>query len=62
MIVRKTILSVTEDLIALQEELLRKAREEQDMIMTGYTHTQPAQPTCMGHYYTAIFSAISKRF
>lgn len=62
MIVRKTILSVTEDLIALQEELLRKAREEQDVIMTGYTHTQPAQPTCMGHYYTAIFSALIRDF
>ncbi len=60
--VRKTTLSVIESLIALQRELVRKSREEQDVIITGYTHTQPAQPTCMGHYYTAIFSALSRDF
>ncbi len=61
-VVRKSVLSVIENLIRLQRELIKKAKEERDVIITGYTHTQPAQPTCMGHYYTAIFSALTRDF
>lgn len=62
MIVRKSTLSVIKNLIVLQRELAAKAKKEKDVVITGYTHTQPAQPTCMGHYYTAVFSALSRDF
>lgn len=62
MIVRKTTLSVMEKLLDLQKEIVAKAKEEKNIIITGYTHTQPAQPTCMGHYYTAVFSALNRDF
>lgn len=60
--VRGTLLEVMENLIRLQEMLLEKAHAEKDIIITGYTHTQPAQPTCMGHYYMAVFSALNRDF
>lgn len=62
MIVRKSILSITSKLIELQKELLAKAEKEKDVVITGYTHTQPAQPTRMGHYYMAVFSALTRDF
>jgi argininosuccinate lyase len=59
---RKSILLVIEKLIALQEVVLRKAKDNRDVIMTGYTHMQPAQPISLGHYYTAILGALGRDF
>jgi len=60
--VRKSLLAVMDALLALQAMLVEKAQKEKDIIITGYTHTQPAQPTCMGHYYTAVFQALIRDF
>ena len=60
--VRKSLLAVMEALLALREILADKAQKEKDIIITGYTHTQPAQPTCMGHYYMAVFQALTRDF
>ncbi|MEZ3435251.1 MAG: hypothetical protein K1W34_11620 [Lachnospiraceae bacterium] len=60
--VRSSLLEVMGNLLQLQEMLIKKTHNEQDIIITGYTHTQPAQPTCMGHYYMAVFNALSRDF
>lgn len=44
----------------LREALLRRAGEHTETVIPGYTHLQPAQPITMGHYLTAVESALSR--
>lgn len=60
--VRKTVWAVAKQVADLQELLLEKAAENIDAVMTGYTHWQPGQPITLGHYYMAIFQALSRDF
>ena len=39
-----------------------KAEKEKDIVITGYTHTQPAQPITMGYYYSAVLEALERDF
>jgi len=39
--------------VGLVEVLLRRAREEVDTVLPGYTHTQRAQPTTLAHHLLA---------
>lgn len=59
---RKSMVPVFEKLLELQKVLLKKAEDNRDTIITGYTHMQPAQPISSGHYYTAVFNALSRDF
>ena len=45
--------SIQGDLIALEEVLLEKAKENIDTIMPGYTHMQKAQPITLAHHLLA---------
>ena len=47
---------------ALREMLLKKAIENRDTVMTGYTHMQPAQPMTMGFYFAGIAQAMERDF
>jgi len=60
MIVRKQVLSVIAQIMELQQALLRKAAENTETVMTGYTHFQPGQPTTLAHYYLAIFQTLAR--
>jgi argininosuccinate lyase len=46
--------------LELREALLRRAAEFTETVMPGYTHLQPAQPITMGHYLSAVESALSR--
>jgi len=60
--IRKTVWDIAGQVAELQELLLEKAEENIDAVMTGYTHWQPGQPITLGHYYMALFQALSRDF
>lgn len=62
MAARRSVWEVLELLVELQTILLEKAEENKDTVITGYTHFQPGQPITLGHYFTALNSALSRDF
>ncbi|AGF54577.1 argininosuccinate lyase [Clostridium saccharoperbutylacetonicum] len=50
---KKAIIGINEDILALEEVLLEKAKENIDTIMPGYTHMQKAQPITFAHHLLA---------
>ncbi|TCP31322.1 argininosuccinate lyase [Scopulibacillus darangshiensis] len=57
-VIRNHLLSLIADTNLLCEALLEQAEEHSETIMPAHTHTQPAQPTTLGHYLTAIFDNV----
>ncbi|MBH0173772.1 argininosuccinate lyase [Fictibacillus sp. 23RED33] len=58
LVLREHILTLTESTLLLATALLEKIEEHAETIMTAYTHTQPAQPTTLGHYLTAVLDIL----
>ncbi len=52
---RKEIVTMLEELIELEEVILRKAEQYKDKITVGYTHIQHAQPITIGFWFMAYF-------
>jgi argininosuccinate lyase len=57
---RDLLLGVVADLLALQRELLGRAREHAATVMPGYTHFQHAQPWTFGHYLMRQASGLER--
>lgn len=57
---REEVLSILDAVLALQESLLEVASKSIDVIIPGYTHLQPAQPTTFAHYLLAQFDALKR--
>ena len=49
---------LADQLRALTQALIDKARAERDSVIVAYTHGQPAQPTTFGHYLAAIVETL----
>lgn len=62
MAARRSVWEILELLVELKTLLLKKAEENTDTVITGYTHFQPGQPITLGHYFTALNSALSRDF
>ena len=45
---------------SLSEAILTQAEKHTTTYITGYTHTQPAQPTTLGHYFLAIYDVLQR--
>lgn len=60
--IRKSLWEVCKKNLELLELLLAQASEHMETVLTGYTHTQPAQPITYGHYCTAAVQALSRDF
>jgi len=45
---------------ALRQRLLETAEQHIDVVMTGYTHLQPAQPITLGHYLSGVADALAR--
>jgi argininosuccinate lyase len=58
--VRQNILSVVDHLLALQASMLARASALTTMVMPGFTHFQPAQPTTLGHYLAAVATELDR--
>lgn len=54
MVLRERLLELIGKVLTLREVLLKVCEEHLDTVMPAYTHTQPAQPTTLGHYLLAI--------
>lgn len=57
---RKALLRVIEGVEGLLEVLLAFADEHKATLMPAYTHTQPAQPTTLGHYILSAYDAFMR--
>ena len=60
LVLRRHLLALIDSSLALAEVLLEQAKEHKDTYMTGYTHTQPAQPTTLGHYLLAAYDVLQR--
>ncbi|PSL20097.1 argininosuccinate lyase [Shimia abyssi] len=52
--------AMLEQVTALSEALVAKARQESDTLIVAYTHGQPAQPTTFGHYLGAMIEVLNR--
>ncbi|WP_223587702.1 argininosuccinate lyase [Neobacillus bataviensis] len=60
LVLREHLLQLLESSYQLGEVLLERAEEHTETYMTAYTHTQPAQPTTLGHYLLAIYDVLMR--
>jgi argininosuccinate lyase len=60
LVLRKHLLNLIESATQLNEALLMQAENYKNTIMPAYTHTQPAQPTTLGHYLLAIYDVLQR--
>lgn len=57
---RERILSLIEKTLYLREALLETVGQHLETVMPAYTHTQPAQPTTLGHYLLAVQDGLAR--
>ncbi|WP_282173894.1 argininosuccinate lyase [Cytobacillus firmus] len=60
LVLREHLLLLLGSAYQLSEALLEQAEEHKETYMTGYTHTQPAQPTTLGHYLLAVYDVLQR--
>ena len=60
MYVRERLIAAGLELAALREAIHALAEANADTIVTGYTHLQPAQPITLGHYLSAVATALQR--
>jgi argininosuccinate lyase len=60
LVLREHLVNLLGSAYQLSEALLEQAERHTDTIITGYTHTQPAQPTTLGHYFLAIYDVLGR--
>jgi argininosuccinate lyase len=58
--IREDILELSRLLGGAAATLLRLTREHRDTVMPAHTHTQPAQPTTLGHYLLAALETFER--
>lgn len=59
-VLRRHLLTLIDSSLGLSEVLLAQAEKHKDTYMTGFTHTQPAQPTTLGHYLLAVYDVLQR--
>jgi argininosuccinate lyase len=60
LVLREHFLHLLRSSYQLSEVLLGQSETHAETYMTGYTHTQPAQPTTLGHYFLAIYDVLQR--
>jgi len=59
---RDSLLHLAYSLLKLREVLVRRAEENLDVVMPGFTHLQYAQPTKLAHHLIAFHDMIKRDF
>ncbi|WP_317980499.1 argininosuccinate lyase [Paenibacillus glycanilyticus] len=59
-VLRAKLLTLIASGLELQERLIDFAEEHAETLMIGYTHTQQAQPTTVGHYIAAVSDSLTR--
>lgn len=62
MVLREQLVDLTEKLNRFREALLYLAEENLETVMPMYTHTQPAQPSTLGHYLLSMSDVMQRDF
>jgi len=60
LVLRKHLLDLIHQSYQLSEILLTQSKAHVKTYITGFTHTQPAQPTTLGHYFLAIYDVLQR--
>lgn len=60
LVLRGRLLQLIGHVDQLREVFLVQAEKHVETYITGYTHTQPAQPTTLGHYFLAIHDVLQR--
>src|SRR5215471_16269768 len=60
MAVRQELLGIAQALANLRQNLLELAGRHLETLMPAHTHTQPAQPTTLGHYLLAVCEFLAR--
>ncbi|ETI66520.1 argininosuccinate lyase [Neobacillus vireti] len=60
LVLRGHFLELLQSAYRLSDALLEQAEQHTETYITGYTHTQPAQPTTLGHYLLAIYDVLQR--
>lgn len=59
---RKQYLELAPKFIALRKRFLELARTGYDIVLSGVTHLQPAEPITLAHYYSAILAVMQRDY
>ncbi|MCS7121510.1 MAG: argininosuccinate lyase [Archaeoglobaceae archaeon] len=62
MFARDKLLELAEKVCKLRSSILKKAEENINFLMPGFTHFQPAQPTRISHHLLAYVSMLERDF
>lgn len=62
MVLREMILAIADAMNQLREVFLIRIQEHIHTIMPAYTHTQPAQPTTLGHYLLSFYDGFKRDY
>lgn len=57
---RMSLLKIQQELLRFMEELIRLAKMHTETVITGYTHSQPAQPISLAYWFTAYASMFNR--
>jgi argininosuccinate lyase len=60
LVLRQHLIHLLKSCYQLSEALLEQSEHHIETYITGYTHTQPAQPTTLGHYLLAIYDVLQR--
>lgn len=60
MVLREELLTIAGRALALEDTLLMLAATHAETLMPAYTHTQPAQPTTLGHYLMGVVECLQR--
>jgi argininosuccinate lyase len=59
-IVRDQLIKIINEVMETMEALFIQAEKHYDTVMPGFTHTQPAQPTTLGHYFLGVADSLGE--
>ncbi|MFO7173110.1 MAG: argininosuccinate lyase [Bacillota bacterium] len=60
LVLRERLLGALEAAVGLHAALLEVAEQHAETVMLAYTHTQPAQPTTLGHWLLAAADVLAR--
>lgn len=60
LVIRDEILAIMNEAVDAIDALLDQAEKHHDTVMPGFTHTQPAQPTTLGHYLLGLADSLDE--
>lgn len=61
-VLRERLLAIIDNLVTLRAAVLNLAAESTETVMTGYTHSQPAQPITLSHYLLSFDNVLGRDF